>query len=841
MKIKNLFLICLFIFSINIGYSNNNFYFKKIEFSGLNKISQKEALGYLTFHTNEFVSKKEIQNSIQQLLLSNKFETVDFFQSHKKITFKVKENPFISKINILGHFSIDLSLIQDFLNSSGIQENTFLSNHKKMFFKNKILEYYTSILKDNSKVIFKILNKKNNIQDLTIKILEGNDLDIKKIKILGNSQISSDRVMSFFSSYNRSKFLKKFINYKYNYQDFQNDLKSLYHFYNNAGYVNFNIINTKLNYLNKKKDISIIMTINEGCQCTLSDVIIKEDYPTLFKPLEFTSLFKINELYHIDDLMNFKKNIEKKLFKNGYIFSEIEIVPYIDNFHKKVKFVINIHKNEQFLVNEILFKGNVLTEKKYLIKKMLQKEKAIVNADFLNKDLKYLKETEYFDNIEVEFKAACNKKYHFIDLIYNVKEKKSNICNFGIGYNNQNKLNFNLQLLKKHFLKTGNVLSFGVSQYFNKHSFNFFYINPYFTKKNFIFSTNFFLELMEPNLNIYSNDSKKFQENYINKIYLSIKNILNLNRMYSKYHQFNYGGESSISIPFLNNDLYKINFGYTHHEFSDLIKNSYKNILICKNNFNKVLNKKFISERNSFYIDNSVNFNTINDTFFPYLGHDTTFSLRSLFFNKKSNKNYYKFIFDSKQYFPVKYTNNKVVFLFRSYFGFDFLNKNDMYYENYDNFYAERNNTIRGYLSENIGAKIFYLDKKKIDPYKFKKNNFSDLNKNNNNSYNDYIGGNIISITNLELISSIPYFKNEYLKNFRISTFLDFGSVWIQNKFFKNSPSIFVYSNPNKIFSSCGLSLKWKSPFGLLSFSYAFPLSYNDKNDIEKFQISFGR
>ncbi|NIG99038.1 MAG: outer membrane protein assembly factor BamA [Buchnera aphidicola (Periphyllus acericola)] len=840
MKLKNLFLIFLIIFTINIGYANNNSFFKKIEFHGLKKVSKKEALKLLTFRVNESFPKFEIQHSINELLSSKKFNKVDVYEKGKTIIFQVVECPFITKINVVGNNFIELNFIEKVLQLSGINENNFITDDSIIFFKNKLLEYYSSVLKNNVDIKFKFLEQNKDIKILEINISEGVDSNIKEIKINGNKKFSSKKIMSFFSYYNKYCLLRKIIKSEYNYLNLQEDLKNLYNFYNRNGYITFDILDTKINYLDDKKNVSVTIIINEGDKYNVSKVLIDEDNPIFLKNLKILSKTFENKLYNIEDLIFLQDSIQQELFNNGYINSSILINPLIDRLNHTVQFTVKVQKNDKFFVKKILFDGNFLTKRKYLIRKMLQKENSVINRDFLNEDLQNLQETDYFDRIDVEFKNHSDKKLNYLDVIYHVKEKKSNNFNIGFAYDNKNKLNCNLQLLKNHFLRTGNVLSLYLSQSLQKNFLQIFYMNPYFTKKNLIFNENVFFNMVgkDIDLNLINKDSSKLS--VIEKICYAIKNFFNLEKESFKNSHMNYGEETSIGIPFLKYNTYNFNLGYSHYEFSDSYKNFFKNIPVLKKNTKNFLKRKCFQALNNIYINHSLNFNTTDNLFFPNSGCNATIALNSIFPYK--NKNYFKFIFDIRKYFPILCTNNNVTFLFHSYFGCELFKNNDSYIEDYDNFHAENDHTVRGYYSENIGSKIFSVDNLKDNNVSNnnKENNLFNSNKSKENIINNCIGGNFISITNLELISSIPFLENEYLKSIRLSTFLDFGRIWMQNNFFEKKHSFMIYNNPKNIYSSFGVSLKWKSPFGLLSFSYAIPIKPVNKNDVEKFQISFG-
>ncbi len=95
-------------------------------------------------------------------------------------------------------------------------------------------------------------------------------------------------------------------------------------------------------------------------------------------------------------------------------------------------------------------------------------------------------------------------------------------------------------------------------------------------------------------------------------------------------------------------------------------------------------------------------------------------------------------------------------------------------------------------------------------------------------SINNAVGGNMKAVLNAEMILPIPFMED--FKSTRISGFIDVGTV---------ANSVGEFGEEAR--SSVGLSAKWVSPVGPMSFSYGIPLNDKSGDDLEAFQFRLGQ
>ena len=120
----------------------------------------------------------------------------------------------------------------------------------------------------------------------------------------------------------------------------------------------------------------------------------------------------------------------------------------------------------------------------------------------------------------------------------------------------------------------------------------------------------------------------------------------------------------------------------------------------------------------------------------------------------------------------------------------------------FKNFYAGGVDSVRGFEQSSLGPK---------------------------DTNGDYIGGNRRIVGNIELLFPMPGVKGD--KSVRLSTFVDFGSVFAANEKIRLSD----------LRSSVGFAVSWFSPVGPLKFSLAKPIKQKPDDKVERFQFLLGR
>lgn len=173
---------------------------------------------------------------------------------------------------------------------------------------------------------------------------------------------------------------------------------------------------------------------------------------------------------------------------------------------------------------------------------------------------------------------------------------------------------------------------------------------------------------------------------------------------------------------------------------------------------------------------------------------------------------YFTATYKFQQYFPIS-KNTTVMFNTDLGYGKGLSCKKgaDNCYPFYKNFFMGGIGSVRGFDQGAIGPS-------QIDPV-------------SGSSYS--VGGNKMFNTNLEVIAPFPGANND--KTLRLFAFVDAGNVYADS-FSDYKPT----SDDRKIRASAGVGLRWVSPMGPLSVSFANPFRKQKGDRLQKFQFQIG-
>jgi outer membrane protein insertion porin family len=133
----------------------------------------------------------------------------------------------------------------------------------------------------------------------------------------------------------------------------------------------------------------------------------------------------------------------------------------------------------------------------------------------------------------------------------------------------------------------------------------------------------------------------------------------------------------------------------------------------------------------------------------------------------------------------------------------------------FKNFYAGGVNSVRGFDTSAIGPR----DTQTVGGIT-----------------SDYaVGGTRRVVGNAEVLFPVPYLKDN--KAFRLSAFIDAGSVWGETS---GTLASSCSGGSDCMRFSTGAGISWQSPFGPIKLVYAVPLNDKPADKTQSIQFSFG-
>ncbi|WWP00928.1 MAG: outer membrane protein assembly factor BamA [Candidatus Dasytiphilus stammeri] len=790
MVIKFWIFIILLIFNSKIVISGTNkFVVQNIYFKGLQRLTRDAVLLTIPIRIGDTVSKEDISNTIRALFFTKIFEDVQILRNRNILIFNLKERPLINQIRIYGNKLLGINQIKKILEDYGIKVGNLLDLSQINIFERKIENYY--YINGNYTAQVKLIVKSLTDQGVQINIIfkEGKLANINNIMIVGNKNFSYQKLRKIFDTVSGWNFLN---HHKSPLSKLSMNIEKLRNFYMDHGYVRFQVNSAKIVLNSDKQLINVTIYISEGARYKINKIIFINEL--LRNDIEIKNLAMIHngEWYNRNKIKNTEHLIKDFLENSGYAWPEVVTRIIINDAEKALQLIINIYPGQRYYVHRIYFQGNNLTQDYILRREMRQIEGALLNKSIVYQDQERLNNLGYFERVNIEI-IPTPGTHNKVDVIYQVKEHNIGSINFGIDFNSKASINYQTDFSHNNWLGTGYKVSLSGKKNIFQNSTEFIVTNPYLTVTGVSIGEHIFYKyLTNPDLDTY------------------------------QYSYKNYGISENLDFKISEHNLINLGIGYLTHTISHMPPQ----LAMWRSlNIGSINNGNY--QENAFTFQLGWSYNNILRKMFSMYGNHS--QLHGTLYLHKINNIYYRVILDSGQYLPINNKNQWIIFIHGQigYTGGINIKESPLF----ENFYAGGLQSVRGFTMKSIGPKAVYYH-----------SIMHSCNQKPLCISDDTIGGNVMAIAGIELISPPSYIVN--VGAMRASLFVDLGSVWDSkwvNNYQLRNYDIHDYRDPlNNMRVSTGVSLQWISPLGPITLSYSKPVTHYKGDKVESFQFRIG-
>jgi len=451
-----------------------------IRVDGLQRISPGTVFNYMPVKVGDRINEELARESIRALFKTGFFKDVKLEQEGTVLVVKVEERPSISKIEFIGHKSIEDEELK-----KGMQQIGFVEGR---VFNPQVLEQVTEELKKlyfargkyGAEIKSTVTPQERNRVSITIEVIEGDTAKIKQINIVGNNafpdstllgrfELSTPTVFSFISKRDR-----------YSKQKLQADLETLRSFYQDQGYLDFNIESTQVTISPDKKDIFVTINVTEGERYTVSTFAIKGKLTVPEAELLKLVTIEPGATYSRREVSNSRKAIADRLAEDGYAFATVNAVPDIDKEQRKVSFTLFVDPGRRVYVRRINISGNTVTRDEVIRREFRQLEGAYFSPQKIQRSRVRLQRLGFFEDIKVETPAVAGSPDQ-VDVNVAVTERPTGSLLFGVGYSDADGILLQASIQQRNLFGTGRELQLSVDTSAVTDVIQLRYDNPYWT------------------------------------------------------------------------------------------------------------------------------------------------------------------------------------------------------------------------------------------------------------------------------------------------------------------------------------------------------------------------
>ncbi|MCL1093410.1 outer membrane protein assembly factor BamA [Shewanella kaireitica] len=792
-----------------------------IQVEGLQRVALGAALLNLPVKVGDTVDQLKLQQAIKSLYASTNFEKIEVLRDGNVLVVKVTERPTISSVTFEGNKDIKDEQLQESLDGSGVKIGESLDRTMLSGIEKGLQDFYYGVGKYGAKVKAEIVNLPRNRVELKFSFTEGLAAEIRQINVVGNSEFSDEELIGMLELKDYVAWWDLFGERRYQKQKLQADLETIKTYYQNRGYIRFDVTSTQVAMTPDRKGLYITINVDEGEQYKVKDVNLTGDLMGREELLQAILPIKEGDMYNGGDVTFTEEMYGKYLGRYGYAYPEVKTYPEIDDETKEVTLNINVKPGKRVYVRNINFTGNTVTKDEVMRRQLRQMEGAWLNSAQVELSKSNLNRLGYFETVDTETVQVPGTD-DLVDVAFNVKEQPSGSFNAGVGYGTESGLSLQFGVQQSNFLGTGNQA--GVNLNTNKYSknVNLSFTDPYFTKDGVSLGGSIYwseFDADEANLEAYKNSS--------------------------------YGVAINSGFPI--NEYNRINggIGYRHNEISEI--SAYEQAVRFYDIYRDSDDPNAGLSFDNFELSLGWSRSNLNRGTFPSDGSSQR--LNGKMTVPGSDLQYFKADFDTNFYFPIN-RSHSFVMLARGRLGYGNgygqFNDNDQILPFWENYYSGGSSSLRGFKSNSVGPRSFYLyrgsEPCSPDPSGSGCTLPGDPNQIQVSSGRS-IGGNAIATASLELIVPTPFLDEAYTNSVRTSFFVDAGNVWDTEFDYESYRYLPIeefnkledYSDPSRIRASWGMSVQWLSPMGPMVFSLAWPIKEYEDDETEIFSFNIGK
>ena len=786
------------------AYSFDEFIVSDIRIVGLQRVSTGSIFNIIPISVGDKIDLRRSTDITRSLFSTEQFDDITIARDGNTLIIGVSERPSVSKIDISGNKALETEQLLESLDGVGIKEGNVYKRSTLEKVKYELVRSYASNGRYGANVEIEEINQPRNTIEINIIVDEGTGAKIKKINIIGNEIFSNEELTEAFELSEGSFFSFLRNDNAYSKEKLKGDIETLESFYKDRGYMKFSVESTQVSLSKNYKDIFINYNLFEGDKFTISEAQVTGDIPLEVSAYENITASLKGQTYSQQQITSIEEFFINILGNQGYAFAEVNPSTEIDDENNEVKIIFNIDAGKRTYTRKILFAGNNTTQDYVLRREMRQFEGAWSSDNQIETGKIRLERLGYFKEVQVETVPVANSDDQ-IDIIYTVEEESTGSIGGNIGYSDFGlMLGFNLQ--EQNFLGSGNTVAIGINKNIYTESYNFSFLDPYYTKDG-----------ISRGYNIYFRETD-----------------------YGEFNVANYLSNSQgagIQFGYPISDVQRVNFGITYDKTDiDIGTQPAREIW------------DFVDSEGSIFETLTAQLSyqkvTLNRGLFPTNGSSTVLSLSSTL--PVGDIDFARANYIYKFYRPL---SRNYVFGFNIDLGYTVPFGDTKETPFFRNFYAGGPRSLRGFESNTLGPRS-------TNPpcYQF---NYSEgtcpnlldtdgdlipdapyYNPYANTSYTNRvsIGGNIKVEGSLQLIFRLPFIEDQ--RSMRSAFFFDFGNVFSDNcKDYQINcyePSI------EDLRYSYGVGVTWITGFGPMSFALANPQNAGQYERTKEFQFTVG-
>lgn len=498
MRIKLVAAAVLGCLSATTAWALDPFVIKDIRVEGLQRTEPGTVFNYLPIKAGDTFTNEKAKDAIKALFATGFFDDVRVETEGNVVVVAVAERPVIAQLTINGAKEIDKDQIKKSLKNNGFSESRVFDQSLLDQAVLALKREYYSRGKYSVEITPEVTRLERNRVAVTLNIAEGITAKIKSIRIVGNKAFKSSELINqlTLTTGGWMSWLTK--DDQYSKQKLSADLEKIKAFYQNQGYLEFNIDSTQVSMSADKEEMYLTVNVTEGKRYTISD--IKFAGNLILPEAELRKLLQIKsgEVFNREKVNESVNAISDRLGNEGYAFANVNVVPDINRDKQQVAFTLFVDPGRKTYVRRVNISGNTKTRDEVIRRELRQLEGSAYASDKIKRSKERIELLSFFDTVNVETPAVVDTPDQ-VDMNISVKERPTGSVSAGVGFVQGEGLQLSANASQNNVFGSGKAMSVGFSTGKANKFANFSFTDPYFTPDGVSVGYDLYLRTYKPN------------------------------------------------------------------------------------------------------------------------------------------------------------------------------------------------------------------------------------------------------------------------------------------------------------------------------------------------------
>jgi outer membrane protein insertion porin family len=455
-------------------YGQDKVTLKEVKISGNVRVEDDGIRLHLKSRPGEPFNSVTVEQDVKAIFRMGFFDDVRAeLSADGVLTYAVVEKPYVREVKVQGATQVAREKIETAL---GVSQRSILDRTKVAEGVDKVRKLYADQGYVNVAVDYAVTVEANNQAIVTLDIIEGSRLLIKRISFEGNKAMSDGELRDQIAT--KEEWVFSFITNRgvLDRDILTNDVAILSQYYNDNGYVDHKVDDPVL--LRARDGLEIVFRIHEGPQYRVGKVEIGgeliQDGKEMLKSVKLTT----GQIFRGSRLREDITTLEEMYSNKGFAFRQVDPVTNINPNQKIVDVALVITRGPPVYFNRVLVAGNTKTRDKVVRRELLTNEQELFSGNKITQSRNSLQRTGYFEDVQVTTKKT--NQPDTIDVLVDIKEGPTGTFQVGAGYSSGDGFLFNATVAEKNLFGRGQGVSGNFSIGSSRQDFIFNVNDPYF-------------------------------------------------------------------------------------------------------------------------------------------------------------------------------------------------------------------------------------------------------------------------------------------------------------------------------------------------------------------------